>query len=353
MEKGIIKYYLLLTANPLSNSSAAKQIFSTIKQLDILSRDLKIFLPGFHSNESLERDSDSQVDKKIEVLKKYNRDNHADFHNGDVIFHTYCDSAGDMYFNDADFAHFMLDLEDRCPNFEYVGRTELVVLPTCNRKILYDKVKCFNLEPFFDASQNKKYSLEEFLLSSLRIFLKSDKRTSLSCIKSIEELYDSRVNSHQEEDSTTVAIKIDNWILNHMKWKEHDEAFFISYSTKDELDAFALKTLLEKKGKQVWIAPDGIPTGFDYAQAIPAALRVTTRFLVLLSHSSANSGWVRREIEKAINGKKRIDGIFLKDFNMEAFEKYDHLSFLLSCNQLKYHINELFEHKELLSELLK
>lgn len=345
-----IRYYLLLTANPLSDSKAAKQIFSTIKQLDILSRDLKIFMPGFHGNEYKEQDSVSVVTEKINSMVEHNKDNHGDYHGSNAVYHTYCPSAGDMYFNDADFAQFMLDLEDRCPNFEYLGKTEMVLLPTHKGIILYDKVKCFNLEPFFEVQRNN--SLEEFLMSSLRILLKGENRTSLSCMDEIEHLYNKKVDAEVEDDTSTVSIRIDNWILKHMNWKEHDEAFFISYSTKDEYDAFALKALLEKNGKQVWIAPDGIPSGFDYAQAIPAALRITTRFIVLLSHNSANSGWVRREIDRAINNNKRIDGIFLKDFDVNLVNQYDHLSFLLCNNQLKYHINDLFNQGCELSKLL-
>ena len=52
-----VKYYLLLTANPLSDSLAAETIFRTINRLDILSRDITIFMPGFdtqmHSLEEL------------------------------------------------------------------------------------------------------------------------------------------------------------------------------------------------------------------------------------------------------------------------------------------------------------
>lgn len=344
MEKQFIRYYLLISANPLSDSKAAKQIFCTIKQLDILSRDLKIFLPGFHDNEYLEQDSLDLVREKVSELENSNKSNHEDYHGANAIYHTYCPSTGDIYFNDADFAQFMLDFEDKCPNFEYTGKTEMVVLPTCKGIILYDKVRCFNLEPFFYNS--KQNSLEEFLISSLRLFLRGRNRENIECIDDINALYNEKIELKEDKDTSIVPIKIDNWLLKHMKWKEHEEAFFISYSTKDEYDAFAFKALLEKKSKQVWIAPDGIPSGADYAQAIPAALRITTRFIVLLSCNSANSSWVRREIDKAVSSNKRIDGIFIRNFDINEVEKYDHLSFLLSCNQMKFHLNDLLNQGE-------
>ena len=48
--------------------------------------------------------------------------------------------------------------------------------------------------------------------------------------------------------------------------------FLLVILQKTSIKAFALKALIEKNKKQVWIAPDGIPEGSDYACAIPAAL---------------------------------------------------------------------------------
>ena len=125
-----IKYYILLIANPLSDSKAAKQIFKTLKQLDILSRDLKIIMPGFHDNNYKEQDSEDKVHERLSLIKMHNDLNNADYHGIDTVYHTYCPSAGDIYFNDADFAQYMLDFEFRCPHFEYFGNTEMVLVPT-------------------------------------------------------------------------------------------------------------------------------------------------------------------------------------------------------------------------------
>lgn len=151
---------------------------------------------------------------------------------------------------------------------------------------------------------------------------------------------------------TDVIIKLDNEILKYMKWKESDNIFFISYSTKDEFQAYALKGLLEKYRKKVWMAPEGIPNGFDYAQIIPAALRITSRFVVLLSHNSAQSTWVRREIGKAISNNTKIDGVFLDTFTFEDMQRYDHLDFMFENVQLRYSISSLFDNENLLQTFL-
>ena len=347
-----IKYNVLITANPLHDNSIAKTIFKTIRQLDILSRDLKIFMPGFYSDSDLNQDNSSLdvVNRNIAQLRQHNLENHSDFHGKEPVFHTYCDSAGNMYFNDADFSQFMNDFEDECPNFNYIGQTELVLLPTHKGEILYDKVSVYNLEPF---SNNPKTSVEVFLLSTIKKLLKGPLKNDLKCRDLIDDLYESSIKTEDlEQESAIIPLRIDSQLLQYMKWKEHDEVFFISYSTKDEYSAFALKALLEKNGKQVWIAPDGIPSGFDYAMAIPAALRITSRFLVLLSDNSANSKWVRKEIDRAINENLKIDGIFLDNFDQNKLNFYDHLAFLFADNQLRCTLDVLFEQGEEFQKLL-
>ncbi len=345
-----IKYYLLVTANPLSDSKAALSIFRMIRRLDILSENITVFLPGFHSIESDEPDSQKEVMEKIDKIKAINRDNNEDYHGGNSVYHIYVEKEGDIYFNDADFSNFMLDLEDKSSKFDYYGKTELVVIPTVDGEIIYENLSTYSLDALSEECTSK---IEEFLISVFKLIKKDDDSESIRLLAKIDDSYKRIMVRGSNHEFSEVIIKLDNEILQYMKWNEKDEIFFISYSTKDEFHAYALKGLLEKNEKKVWMAPEGIPNGFDYAQAIPAALRITTRFLVLLSSNSAKSEWVRREVGKAISNKKRIDGIFLDDFNMEELQKYDHLSFMLENVQLKYNIQELFENKGVFETLTK
>ena len=348
MEKKV-RYYLLVTANPLSDSKAAISIFKMIRRLDILSGDITIFLPGFHTNEKLERESLDDVQQNVDSINKKNVEKHEDFHGKDAVYHTYVDTEGDIYFNDADFSNFMLDLEEKSRNFEYVGRVELVVIPSLNGSVLYDELKSFNLEALSDLDNPK---IEEFLMRVIKLIQRDTDNHSLQLLEKISETYQSLCTDRAETGYTNVVLRIDDEILHYLHWQDVDEAFFISYSTKDEFQAYALKGLLEKSGKKVWMAPEGIPSGFDYAQAIPAALRITTRFVVLLSSNSAQSTWVRREIGKAISNNKRIDGVFLEGFSMEMLQQYDHLNFLFENVQIKYKIDELFDNNDILDNFL-
>lgn len=345
-----IKYYLLVTANPLSNRVAAISLFKIINRLDILSREIKIFLPGFHVSDDNERDTEAEVNNRINEIEKYNKAiENEDYHGKDPIFHTYIDSHGDIYFNDVDFTRFMSDMEEACPTFEYCGETQLVVLPTQKGEIIYEQVKSYTLDSLSNDEAKNKDEVEKFILSVIKLIRKDEDKDSLDLLPKIDNLYsNSFSNNSIEDNSTKVIIRLDNRLLEFMKWKEHDEIFFVSYSTKDEFDAYAFKALLEKHNKNVWMAPDGIPAGLDYACVIPAALRITTRFVVLLSHNSANSEWVRKEIGKAVTNKKRLDGIFLDGFSYKDVKQYDHLDFLLENVQLKYNLKDMFGNNSIL-----
>ena len=209
----------------------------------------------------------------------------------------------------------------------------------------------YNLEIFFEP--NASHSLEEFVVCVLKLINKNRGASDLSLLDAISDLYRSFEGKPEKKETyTDVLIRMDDEIVNILNWRKEDEGFFISYSTRDEYEAFALKCLLEKHGKQVWIAPDGIPSGFDYACAIPAAMRITSRFVLLLSHNSSNSAWVRREIAKAISTEKQISVVLLKGFKVDDLRKYDHLDFLLESVQIRYDFNELFDDEEIRGRFL-
>jgi hypothetical protein len=319
----------------------------------VFSREIKIFLPGFHVTEKRTPDSADEVKKNMDKYTMYNHsEENMDYHGQDPVFHTYIESHGDIYYNDVDFSNFMLDLEDNCPNFEYCARIDLVVLPTQQGEILYDKIISFNLDMLGDHEKSNESQIEKFFLEIFKLIRKDVDKHSLSLLSKMRDLYFDLAPRSFFDDSSNVLIRLDNRLLEYMKWKEHDEIYFISYSSIDSLHAIKLKNLLEDHGKNVWMAPEGIPSGLDYACVIPAALRITSRCLVLLSHHSAKSKWVRREIAKAISNDKKLDGVLLDGFTMDDIRKYDHLDFLFENVQIKYGINDLLENKIALMEFL-
>lgn len=348
-----IKYYLVMIANPVSNSEVAISIYKMFRRLDILSRDITIFFPGFHQVQNRMSDNEEDTKKVVSDILDYNKTHFQDYHGHSPIYHTYCDSLGDIYFNEADYAQFINDFEDHSSRFVYDGKTQLVLLPSQSGNIIYDNIKSYDLETLYKQNSNSCQIVEEFLVSILRALQKDNKKNSLELIDLLDNIYNCKLESTAKQYSQNqITIHLDDMIINHMKWANSGEIFFISYSTKDVYHAFALKALLEKNNKLVWIAPDGIPDGSDYACAIPAAIRISSRVVVLLSHNSVNSPFVRREVGKAISTNKRIDCITLDNFTIDDIKNYADFDYLLEGIQIKYSINDLFDNKVSLNKWL-
>ena len=188
-------------------------------------------------------------------------------------------------------------------------------------------------------------------MAVFKLIRKDEEKNSLALISKIRDLYFDFAPSCIFDDTSNVLIRLDNRLLEFMKWKAHDEIYFISYSSIDSPQAEELRNLLEERGKNVWMAPEGIPSGLDYACVIPAALRISSHCLALLSHNSARSKWVRREIAKAISNDKKLDGILLDGFTKDDLKKYDHLDFLFENIQVRYCLADILKNLDFLTTI--
>lgn len=96
---------------------------------------------------------------------------------------------------------------------------------------------------------------------------------------------------------------------------------FISYSSRDSAAACAVRSMLEANGVKCWMAPESIPMGGDYANAIPLAIENCSVFLLILSENAQASKWVPKELDLAITFDKRVipfqidDGLMTRPFN--------------------------------------
>ncbi len=81
---------------------------------------------------------------------------------------------------------------------------------------------------------------------------------------------------------------------------------FISYSSKDNVYAESMVSILKELGVSHWKAPEMIPAGSNYAKEIPKAIRESDFFLLLISKHSQESIWVEKELDTAINHRKKI-----------------------------------------------
>ena len=106
---------------------------------------------------------------------------------------------------------------------------------------------------------------------------------------------------------------------------------FISYSTANSSEAYTVRNYLQRSGCTCWMAPDDIPAGSDYAEAIPKAITDCRVFILILSVDAQNSSWVRKELGKAIDKGKTVIPFMIRDFKLN-----DTFDFLLENAQWCY-----------------
>ncbi len=104
---------------------------------------------------------------------------------------------------------------------------------------------------------------------------------------------------------------------------------FISYSSKNQSAADALKELLNGKGIDTWMAPGDIPAGSSYMKEINHALKDCSCLILLLSNAAQRSEWVIKEVERAINYHKPVIPVQIEDVMLN-----DEFEFVLGSCQV-------------------
>lgn len=98
---------------------------------------------------------------------------------------------------------------------------------------------------------------------------------------------------------------------------------FISYSSKDHIEAETMRSILNKEGIKTWMAPGDIPAGKRYAQVINLAIKNCSCFILMLSDEAQHSTWVAKETERAVSYNKPIFPVKIKETILnDEFELY-------------------------------
>ena len=84
------------------------------------------------------------------------------------------------------------------------------------------------------------------------------------------------------------------------------EYWFVSHCSKDIQVVDQIVDILKNCNISYWKAPEMIPAGSNYAREIPQALKNCSVFLFIISEASQNSIWVEKEVDIAINCRKKI-----------------------------------------------
>ncbi|MBQ7087532.1 MAG: toll/interleukin-1 receptor domain-containing protein [Clostridia bacterium] len=100
---------------------------------------------------------------------------------------------------------------------------------------------------------------------------------------------------------------------------------FISYRSTESAHAYYIKDFLETNGFSVWMAPESIPVGSDYATEIPTAIRNCSAVVLILSRKAQRSKWVRKEINTAFDMGKTV-----MPFMVEKCKLTEEFNFYLS-----------------------
>ena len=91
------------------------------------------------------------------------------------------------------------------------------------------------------------------------------------------------------------------------------ETIFVSYSSNDRPFALGLVKELQSMGANVWIDQLGIGLGENWDTAIEEALEKSETFMLILSPTSVESQNVQDEVSVAINTKKKLVPILIKE----------------------------------------
>ena len=123
---------------------------------------------------------------------------------------------------------------------------------------------------------------------------------------------------------------------------------FISYSSIEKNKCDKVIEYIKSEGHKVWLAPDDVPAGKDYADVIPDAIRKCDAFIVLLTEKSQASKWVPKELDQAITAGKTI-----VPFHMDESAYTDSFEFRLSNVQRIEAAGRMDEALAELGEVLK
>jgi Flp pilus assembly protein TadD len=88
---------------------------------------------------------------------------------------------------------------------------------------------------------------------------------------------------------------------------------FISYAKADQAKAQEIADSLEQRGIKCWIAPRDVRPGRTYGDEIIRGIEGARALILVLSSASNDSGFVSREIERAVSKNKPIFTIRIED----------------------------------------
>jgi hypothetical protein len=97
---------------------------------------------------------------------------------------------------------------------------------------------------------------------------------------------------------------------------------FVSYSTKDQAIADAVREHLQNNGVSCWMAPHNLLGGSDWATGIVEAIDQSQALLLILSQASNVSDDVKREVGRASTKRIPIVPFFIENVELSKHMEY-------------------------------
>ena len=377
------KMVVVILASANSDSRATDFVLRNFHEMDMLSDDVDFYLPGYGINQY---NKTPIPETTINWIREDSKRLFPDFHYNHIrsIFNCDCENdiarcidsprLGRIVFNVAEFTDFVLEFTRRIDGFHYLGGCQMVLLrPTYEGTPNYDEARVYDLDNIINSQSG--LSLDSFLYRTfqairngsseiirqfrnplLRKIFAHNKLSKSAIIHEIDDLYEKATRYHDTEgyyDCIVENIIIDMNRCLHWNISE-EEFYFISYSSRNVMQAETLKRLLQDNNIHVWIAPDGIPQGREYPLVIPTALKLAKTFVLLLTPDSAKSQWVRRELAIAIGNSvnTKVKVILSEGFTVSDIRNDNELEFLLDRVQIKYEYSDLIHSSDILNSFI-
>lgn len=372
---------IILLANANSDSKAIEYIVRNFHIMDVISDDVNFYMPGYCL--SWDRSKFIHPDEWMnDELNRAHEDYHIGRHHsnfstqtrgfrsiaeltqlGDPIFESR--RLGPIFFSDADFADFVMEFTKKKKGYFYSGACELILLPIVQREANYFASRVFDLDAIVEYRGGN--SIDVFFNQMFKILREGNPiynglihrifNIRADVIRKSDMLYRNSIYSPDLIDSknTDTIYNVIADIENCIHWSLREDFFFISYSSRNTMLADYLKLEMQKRGKNVWIAPDGIPQGREYSLVIPTALKLAKTFILLLTPDSAKSHWVKRELDIAISNEPntKVKVILADGYTIDNIKKDDELNFYLNRVQVRYKYEDIINDTKLFTAFLE
>ena len=357
---------LILIANANSDSRAVEFIHNNFHVMDTISDDVDFYLPGYNAptgNIFDERYHEPYMREQwyMDMEEREFADSHMNNLHSERI---YSHRIGRISFHEAEFVDFVMEFTQKKRGYVYWGTCQMILIPiTRERTPDYSGAQIFDLDKIIATPSGP--SLDTFFYRSFQI-IREDRHYSFFertfmgkhnyLINKINELYNEATFSRSHEDRYEIIIR--NVVLDMercLNWRLSEEFYFISYSSRNVMKATMLRNILQNRGLNVWIAPDGIPQGREYSLVIPTALRFAKYFVLLLTKESANSRWVKRELDIAISNEAntRVKVLLADNYTVEDIRNDHELMFYLNKVQVKYEFDNVVTNQSKLEQFIR